>query len=42
MEIALHSGLVLGALATGTFIAGIICTGYAIINGEFSEEVEEG
>ena len=40
MEIALYSGLVLGALALGTAVAGIICTILAIKNGEFSEEVE--
>ncbi len=38
MEIVYISGITLGTLAIGTFIVGIICTGYAIKNGEFSEE----
>lgn len=40
MEIAYISGITLGTLAIGTFIAGIICTGYAIKQGEYSEEGE--
>lgn len=40
MEIALYSGLVLGVLATGTFIAGIVCMVLAIKQGEYSEEGE--